>query len=114
MAGIPSSLPQDTQQSNLNAGEYSYNHLYLAASAISVIYIIRSLGHTTQQSNYTALCVIKGIPSSFLRHTTIKLFKGSDYECIILAISMMDILGQKEIYSGRRRYYTTIKFYDKV
>jgi hypothetical protein len=42
------------------------------------------------------MCV-KGIPSSFLRHTTIKLFKGSDYECIILAISMMDILGQKEI-----------------
>ena len=42
------------------------------------------------------MCV-KGIPSSFLRHTTIKLFKGSDYECIILAISMMDIFGQKEI-----------------
>jgi hypothetical protein len=52
------------------------------------------------------MCV-KGIPSSFLRHTTIKLFKGSDYECIILAISMMD-------YSGRRRYYTTIKYYDMV
>jgi hypothetical protein len=41
--------------------------------------------------------VIKGIPSLFLRYATIKLLKGSDYECIILAISMMDILGQKEI-----------------
>jgi hypothetical protein len=52
------------------------------------------------------MCV-KGIPSSFLRHRTIKLFKGSDYECIIYAISMMDILGQKE-------YYTTIKYFDMV
>jgi hypothetical protein len=42
------------------------------------------------------MCV-KGIPSSFLRHTTIRLFKGIDYECIILAIRMMDIFGQREI-----------------
>jgi hypothetical protein len=27
---------------------------------------------------------------------------------------MMDILGQREIYSGRRMYYTTIKYYDIV
>jgi hypothetical protein len=56
----------------------------LAASAfneILPIIIIRSLGNTIQQSNYTVLYVIKGIPSSFLRHTTIKLFKGSDYTC---------------------------------
>jgi hypothetical protein len=41
--------------------------------------------------------------------------EGSDYEySIILANSMMDKLGQKEMYSGRRIYYTTIKYYDIV
>ena len=53
----------------------------------------------------------------FLRYTTIKLItqEGSDYEySIILANSMMDKLGQKEMYSGRRIYYTTIKYYDIV
>jgi hypothetical protein len=39
------------------------------------MYIIHSLGHTPQQSSYTALCVIMGILSSFLRYTTVKLLK---------------------------------------
>ena len=40
-----------------------------------------------------------GIPSSFLRYTTVKLLKRGVIMnfTIILAISMMDILGQKEI-----------------
>lgn len=71
----------DTQQSNLNTGEWCGRfHIIifiLAASAINVIHhIIHSLGHTTQQSNYTALCVIMGIPSSFLRYTTVNYSRG--------------------------------------
>jgi hypothetical protein len=55
-----------TQQSNLNAwgvmwdvGDMCTIIFILAASAINEIHIIHSLGHTTQQSNYTALCVLR-------------------------------------------------------
>jgi hypothetical protein len=86
-------------------GRYLYNHLYTCCDTINVISIIHSLGDTTRKSNYTVLWVIKGIPLLFLRYTTIKLLKRG----VIMNIPSY-LQSVWWIYSGRRRYYTTINF----
>jgi hypothetical protein len=84
-----------------------YNHLYTCCERNQWdTYHTQLRKYNTAIKLYCFMCV-KGIPSSFLRHKTIKLFKGSD-----LNLSYLQSVWW--IYSGRKIYYTTIKYYDMV